>query len=110
MSVSEDLAYGYPATRRAKLRLNAGWRFHLGDIPEAAQPAFDDSAWERVTIPHTFKLTSLTLDGCDDDKTQPTFHREVGWYRRHFTADAKPERKVFLESASQLRAAWAAYG
>lgn len=105
---SSALPQGYPATQRSKLRLNTGWRFHLGDIPEAAQTGFDDDAWETVTLPHTLKLTSLTLDDCDDDKTQPTFHRDVGWYRREFTVDAGSAHKVFLEfeGAHQVTDAW----
>lgn len=108
MSQPTTLPHGYPIAKRSKLRLKAGWRFHLGDVPEAAQADFDDSTWKQVTIPHTLKLTSLDLDGCQDDKTQPTFHREVGWYRRTFTVDADPERKVFLEfeGAHQVTNAW----
>lgn len=108
MSQSTTLPHGYPTAKRAKLRLNAGWRFHLGDVPEAAKADFDDSNWEQVTIPHTLKLTSLNLDECKDDKTQLTFHRDVGWYRRKFTVDADPNRKVFLEfeGAHQVTNAW----
>jgi len=109
--------HGYPVTGRSKVRLNVGWRFHLGDVPAdsataepvaAAGAAFDDSDWELVNIPHTFSLTSLNLDDCDDDKTQPTFHRDVGWYRRSLTVDADPERKVFLEfeGAHQVTDVW----
>jgi beta-galactosidase len=79
VTVSAGLLTGYPSAKRSKLRLNVGWRFHLGDVPETVQVDFDDSTWERVNVPHTLKLTSLNLDDCDDDKTQPTFHRDVGW-------------------------------
>jgi beta-galactosidase len=105
---TSDLPFGYPSTTRSKLRLNVGWRFHLGDLPQAAQADFDDSAWETVHLPHTLKLTSLNLDGCQDDKTQPTFHREVGWYRRTFTVDPDPEHLVFLEfeGAHQVTDCW----
>ena len=106
--MTQSMPTGYPETRRTKLRLNAGWRFHLGDVPDAAGATFDDTGWEWVTVPHTFKLTSLMLDGCDDDKTQPTFHREVGWYRRSFTVSPDPDMKVFLEfeGAHQVTDAW----
>src|SRR5436190_16106275 len=29
-----------------------GWRFHNGDAPGAEQPAFDDSSWRRLNLPH----------------------------------------------------------
>ena len=105
---STHLPHGYPEAKRSKLRLNAGWRFHLGDAPQAAQTDFGDASWELVNLPHTPKLTSLNLDDCDDDKTQPTFHRDVGWYRRTFTVDPDPVRKVYLEfeGAHQVTDAW----
>jgi len=108
MTDTTTYPHGYPVTGRSKLRLNVGWRFHLGDAPDASAADFDDGAWELVNIPHTLKLTSLDLDDCDDDKTQPTFHRDVGWYRRLFTVDADPARKVFLEfeGAHQVTDAW----
>ncbi|TFG71895.1 MAG: glycoside hydrolase family 2, partial [Anaerolineales bacterium] len=102
------LPYGYPDAKRSKFRLNTGWRFHLGDVPGAMHMDYNDSTWDVVTIPHTLKLTSLNLDGCDDDKTQPTFHRDIGWYRNALTVDADPLRKVFLEfeGAHQVTDAW----
>ena len=33
-----------------------GWRFHAGDIMEAAQPAYDDSGWRTVALPHDFQI------------------------------------------------------
>lgn len=47
------LPHGYTPTRRSKTRLHTGWRFHLGDLPGAERPAYDDSAWEAVNVPHT---------------------------------------------------------
>jgi len=33
--------------------LSTGWRFHFGGEGEApAQPGFDDSGWETVSVPH----------------------------------------------------------
>ncbi len=36
--------------------LEKGWRFHLGDLPEAAAPAFDDSGWQTVRVPHDWAI------------------------------------------------------
>ncbi|MBR2883003.1 MAG: hypothetical protein IKB96_11835, partial [Prevotella sp.] len=35
---------------------NPEWRFHLGDAAGAEAVAFDDSAWDVVSTPHTAKL------------------------------------------------------
>ena len=36
--------------------LETGWRFHLGDIPEAASPSFDDGDWQAVSVPHDWAI------------------------------------------------------
>jgi beta-galactosidase len=61
---------------RAVTDLNANWRFVRRDEPDAQRPTFDDSAWQAVSLPHTWN----NLDGQDggDD-----YYRGPGWYRRH---------------------------
>src|ERR1700683_2388844 len=38
---------------RSILPINRGWRYHPAKVDGAEQPGFDDSAFERVVIPHT---------------------------------------------------------
>ncbi|HEY0710477.1 MAG TPA: glycoside hydrolase family 2 TIM barrel-domain containing protein [Polyangia bacterium] len=64
------------ARGRSQDTLNDGWRFHRGDVPGAEASSFDDSAWTRVDVPHTWNA----LDG-QDGPTTP-YWRGVGWYRR----------------------------
>jgi beta-galactosidase len=100
---------GYYRTARQKRSINTRWRFRLGDVEGEPQGIdFDDSSWDSVSIPHTFKLTSLTLDGSTDDEYQRSFHRYVGWYRRHLTVSAAPDEKVYLEfeGAHQVTDVW----
>jgi hypothetical protein len=35
---------------QAVVALNGPWKFHTGDDPKWAEPAFDDSAWETVDL------------------------------------------------------------
>jgi hypothetical protein len=55
------------------INLNPGWRFHRGDVPAAIEPSFDDSAWQRVNLPHCFDLPYFRT---------PEFYVGPGWYRR----------------------------
>ncbi|MEL6593850.1 MAG: sugar-binding domain-containing protein, partial [Bacteroidota bacterium] len=92
-----QLPNGYPNTPRQKLSLNQSWQFHLGD---AEAKYYEDTAgaeWEEVHLPHTLALTSLALDGLQDEKTQLIFHRQVAWYRKAIEVTADPDKKVFLE-------------
>ncbi|MDP2525081.1 glycoside hydrolase family 2 TIM barrel-domain containing protein [Maribacter dokdonensis] len=94
---SQELPFGYPDTERTKISINQGWKFHLGN-PDAAyfEKNTDDTTWETVNVPHTLALTSLALDGLQDEKTQLKFHRNVGWYRRNIMVPEN-NNKVFLE-------------
>ncbi|GAB1855853.1 hypothetical protein MHTCC0001_06880 [Flavobacteriaceae bacterium MHTCC 0001] len=96
-SNGQNLPYGFPDTDRTKISLNQDWKFHLGD-PEAKNYAvdLDDSKWKTVNVPHTLKLTSLTLDDLQDEKTQLIFHRNVGWYRKTIPV-SNSNKRVFLE-------------
>ncbi len=100
---------GYPVTDRTKTKLNTSWKFQLGN-PEAAnfQKNLDDSNWEEVSIPHSLKLTSIALDGVQDDKFQKTFQREVGWYRKTIKVTPDASKKVFIyfEGVHQVTDLW----
>ena len=105
---SQELTYGFPNTDRTKTSLNQDWKFHLGDPEEKFYTTkLDDSKWESISVPHTLKLTSLALDGLQDEKTQLVFHRTVGWYRKNLTIE-NSDKKVFLEfeGAHQVTDLW----
>ncbi len=109
LSKSNELPKGYTESQRTKIQINDQWRFKLGGADEKNYTTtLNDSSWEEVTIPHTLKLTSTNLDGCDDDKHQKTFHREVGWYRRTITPSANSTKRVVLEfeGVHQITTLW----
>lgn len=102
-------AEGFYETPREKLCINAGWKFHLGELSQdPIGEEYDDSDWEDVNVPHTLKLTSLTLDDSEDDYFQKTFHRDLGWYRKKINIDFQESSNVFLEfeGAHQVTDLW----
>ena len=67
------------AMGREKLNFNADWRLCVGDVPEASKPDFDDSGWQRVTLPYAFNGDeAFRKDIVDLTDT-------VCWYRKTFT-------------------------
>ena len=48
----------YPLENSGRIvyNFNEGWRFHLGDAPNAESLLFDDSSWEVVCAPHPARL------------------------------------------------------
>lgn len=91
---------------RELLSLDAGWRFHLGDIPfpklidhhecynnakaglaaGAAAPGFDDTGWREVDLPHDWASESPFVP--TESLAQGYRPRGIGWYRRHFRLGA----------------------
>ncbi len=79
------------AGERVLVNLNTGWRFDLGDVPQASEPGFDDRAWQAIELPHTW-------NGLDGEDGGNDYHRGPGWYRRHFTPDASlAGRRLYLQ-------------
>jgi beta-galactosidase len=99
-------AYTPPASPRVTYCFNPGWKFIRQDVPDAVNPAFDDSAWANVSLPHTWNdvdsYRALISHGGGDQ----TIYEGIGWYRKHFKLPAGSEgRKVFLEFEGLKQAA-----
>ena len=79
-------ADGAAASPRLTQSLNEGWRFAQSDDVTAAQaPAFDDSGWARVDVPHTWNR----LGNAGVQRSPVTnVVQGKGWYRLRF----KPPR------------------
>jgi len=81
------------------LNFNPDWKFIKGDPPGAAEAGFDDTAWQNVSLPHTFN----DIDTFDDWST-PNHVGEMNlwsgrtWYRKTFVLpESFRGKKVFIE-------------
>jgi hypothetical protein len=43
---------------RTKYNFNSGWKLYVGDPKGAEAPAFDDSGWKNLTLPHAWNEDS----------------------------------------------------
>jgi beta-galactosidase len=86
---------------RSEIVLEEGWKFSLGDFETASDPAFDDSGWEEVRIPHDWAIygpfersNDLQIREVKQDdeiivtertgRTGGLPHVGIGWYRTKF--------------------------
>ena len=103
-SKSFDAQSNAPVVRE-RLLLDRGWLFHEGDIPMpvitghqpsydnakagsshgAASPAFDDSSWRQVDLPHDWAVEQ-PFDS-KANLSQGYRARGMGWYRKYFRLD-----------------------
>src|SRR5438270_6281444 len=90
---SEPLAAG-----RVNIPMNRGWRYAPRKMEGAERAEFDDSAFERVVIPHTNVLLPWHSF---DDKT----YEFVSTYRRRFkTPQASEAKRVFVDFEGAMTA------
>jgi beta-galactosidase len=78
--------------------MDFGWRFFLGDSPQAADSQFNDSDWRSVNVPHDW-----SIEGPFDQSAPVGFNggylpTGVGWYRKHFTLpESVQDRHIWIE-------------
>ena len=87
------LAMSVQAVERQRFNFNADWRLCIGDKPEAVEATFDDSGWQRVTLPYAFNGDeAFRKDIVDLTDT-------ICWYRKTFEAPsgAVGGAKYFIE-------------
>jgi hypothetical protein len=64
------------AAARERININAFWKYYQGDIPGAQSPAFNDTAWQQVGLPHSFSIPYFL---------SPEFYTGYGWYRKRLS-------------------------
>ena len=56
-----------------KMSINDSWRFHLGDVTDAASTVVQDKDWDHINLPHTWNTDAYTVRN---------YHQGIGWYRK----------------------------
>lgn len=83
---------------RIRYTINEQWRYAAGPVENAATRDFDDHAWSRINLPHTWNAQ----DAFDE---APGYRRGSGWYRKRLALDpALRGKRLFLyfEGANQV--------
>jgi beta-galactosidase len=99
--------YSAATTNRVKQNFNMGWKYYLGTPSgNAYETGYNDAAWKDISVPHTLKDSTMNLDGYQDSNDQESFHRLIGWYRKHFQLPANYQgRKIFFEFQGVMQVA-----
>lgn len=71
------------------------WKFHQGDIEEAFLPELDDSAWQKLDLPHDWSIHEpYNIDNPGGAGTKFMIGG-IGWYRKSFYVPAEKANKRF---------------
>jgi beta-galactosidase len=79
---------------RVNQLFNFGWKFHLGDKPEAINPNFNDANWRTLDLPHDFQFEQPWDSTANRGRGYKAMG--IGWYRKSFKADAAWRGKKIL--------------
>lgn len=105
-------AIGASAAGRSVENFNFGWKFSAGDPVGAENPAFDDSAWTSVSLPHDFQISQPWVAPEADEKGDTNSAANTrsrlsargfkemgaGWYRKTFkTPSDWKGRRILLD-------------
>ncbi|MGE5801732.1 MAG: glycoside hydrolase family 2 TIM barrel-domain containing protein [Gemmatimonadota bacterium] len=84
--------------QRESAKFDRNWRFHLGDVTGAQQPAFADSGWRRLDLPHDWSIEGAFSEQNPAGVAGGALPGGIGWYRKAFTLPPGDTGKVvFIE-------------
>jgi len=89
--------------------LNAGWKFFLGDAPDAAEPGFDDRSWRVLDLPHDWSIEGTVSQDAPTGGSGGYLPAGIGWYRKHFTArksDLKMNNLILFDGVYMNSDVW----
>lgn len=99
--ISMSVCHAEVRSSRVETSLKDGWRFHRGEADGAFMPAYDDSGWDRVSVPHDWAITGPfsiendlqtvrivqnmeTKASLKTGRTGGLPYVGIGWYRTEF--------------------------
>ena len=94
-----DPIYTPPASPHADYNFNPGWKFFQGDVTNAEQATFDDSAWSSVSAPHTYNDTDTYDEIISHSGGERHQYMGIAWYRKHFKLPAAAKGAVTFASS-----------
>lgn len=86
---------GGAVSPRERMDFNDDWKFHLGDVPDASSPDYDDSSWRLLNLPHDWAIEG------DFSKDNPSgigggaLPGGTGWYRKTFFLTEEDSSSLF---------------
>lgn len=81
-SPKEYVSINLYGTEKREHDFNANWKFYLGDASGAQEPAFDDSGWRVLDLPHDYSVEQEYAKNLEAESGY--LPGGQGWYRKNF--------------------------
>jgi beta-galactosidase len=77
--------------------LDSDWRFSQSDPVSAQSPAFDDTQWQIVTLPHDWSITGPVKEDAPSRAAGGFFPTGIAWYRKTLTLpNLDPTKRTYI--------------
>nr|WP_169605348.1 sugar-binding domain-containing protein [Microscilla sp. PRE1] len=74
---------------------NFGWRFSLGDDPQAFKADYNDTLWQEVNLPHDWSVAHA-FDSVKGEGATGYLQGGIGWYRKTFEISLDKNQITYL--------------
>lgn len=83
---------------RSVISMDNDWQFQIGTYEAAIDPAFDDSGWRNLNIPHDWSIEGKYNKYNKTGRGGGYLPAGDGWYRKTFSVSAADKsKKIFIE-------------
>lgn len=82
------------AQEHGRRDFDGAWRFHLGDAQGAESPAFDDTGWRALDLPHDWSIEGQFSETNPAGVGGGALPGGIGWYRKTFTVAKSDSGKL----------------
>jgi beta-galactosidase len=90
--------YAAESSPRVRENFDLGWKFFQGDLTNAEQTTFADTAWKPINLPHDWSIAGPFAETNSVDPRGGFLPTGIGWYRKHFLApESLLGKKVSIE-------------
>lgn len=84
-----------PENIRERVDFGEGWRFQLGDEPQAMNVAFADEDWRLLNLPHDWAIEGDFSEDNPSGTGGGALPGGIGWYRKTFVPEKADAGKQF---------------
>jgi len=75
-----------------------GWRFSLGEIPEAKEISYSDGHWRQLSLPHDWSIEGKFDKDNPSTPSGGALPGGIGWYRKAFSLPLSEKNKnIFID-------------
>lgn len=88
------LQHVHAQSPRTVINFNNDWKFFLGNDSAAIDPAYNDTKWRSLHLPHDWSIESNFIKEAPATNQGGSLPGGIGWYRKSFTVPASVKDKV----------------